>query len=305
VARASTDLPSREAKNRSILMALELVSTTPDHIPELGRICYEAFSTLQDRHGYPRDFPDVDTGRMVISHVTTRTDYTGVTAVLDGTIVGSNYLLHSDSVSGVGPITVDPKVQTRGIGRALMSWVIDEVRRRGIRQTRLFQEAINTTSLSLYASLGFAWRDSAVLMRTKPSNADDPAIRPLTPDDLGQVEVLSKKTYGFSRAGDSAELLKAKFPGFIREKNGQAVGYFICSLFGHAGAESDDDLLALAGHAARHVPPPFQVFICPLSNDALYRRAMAAGHRTVKVLSYMSLGEFVPPRGAFLPSIQC
>jgi GNAT superfamily N-acetyltransferase len=286
-------------------MALELVPTTPNQIPELGRICYDAFSTLQDRHGYPRDFPDVDTGRMIIAHVATRSDYTGVTAVLDGTVVGSNYLLHSDPVSGVGPITVDPKVQTRGIGRALMTWVMEEVRRRGIRQTRLFQEAINTTSLSLYASLGFAWRDSAALMRMKPAEADDPTIRPLTAEDLASVESLSERTYGFSRAGDGAELLKAKFPAFIREKQGKAVGYLISSLFGHAGAESNGDLLALVSHAARHVPSPLQVFICPLSNDSLYRSALGAGYRTLKVLSYMSLGKYVPPRGAFLPSIQC
>jgi len=286
-------------------MALEVVASTPDQIPELGRICYDAFTTLQRRHAYPADFPDVETGTMIISHVVSRSDYTGVTALLDGAIVGSNFLLHSDPVSGVGPITVDPKIQSRGVGRALMSWVIDEIRRRGIRQTRLFQEALNTTSLSLYASVGFAWRDSAALMRINPATGDDASIRPLTSDDLTWVETLSRQTYGFSRAGDAGQLLAGKFPGFIREQNGRAVGYFIASLFGHAGAESDDDLLALVSHAGRHLPPPLQVFICPLSNDALYRRALGMGHRTVKVLSYMSLGEYEPPHGAFLPSIQC
>lgn len=286
-------------------MSLQLIPLHQNHLPQLARICYEAFSELQVRHAVPCDIPDLETGMLIISHVASRPDYTGVVATIDDRVVGSNFLLHSDSIAGIGPLTVDPQVQSRGVGRALMQWVMEEANQRGIRQTRLFQETINTTSLSLYTSLGFTWRDSAALMRVNPANSDDPSIRPLTTADLDMVKSLSLQAYGFSRAGDAAQLLAAQFPGFLREREGRAVGYFISSLFGHAGAETDDDLLALIAHAARHIPPAMALFICPLSRPHLFRRALAMGHRTLKMLSYMSLGEFTEPTGVYLPSIQC
>lgn len=286
-------------------MALELVPATAEEIPRLSVICHEAFSALHDRFGIERDVPDAAVGEMIIAQTVKRPDYTGVMAVLDRRVVGSNFLCFADEVAGVGPITVDPAVQSKGIGRALMQWVIDEARRRQIRQTRLFQEALNTTSLSLYTSLGFDWRDSAALMQAIPAAVADPGVRPLTADDLPAVAELSRRAYGFSRAGDAAQLLEWQVPGFLKQREGKPVGYLFATLFGHAGAETDQDLLDLASQAALHLPPPLARFICPLARPALYRQALASGHRTLKLLSYMSLGDYTAPGGAHFPSIQC
>lgn len=286
-------------------MSLELIPPHPDRIPELARICHDAFADLHDRHAFERGIPDIETAIGIISMVATRPDYTGAIATLEKRAIGSNFLLHSDTVAGIGPITVDPKAQSRGIGRALMLWAIEEAKKREIRQVRLFQEALNTTSLSLYTSVGFAWRDSAALLQITPATDDDPSIRPLTAGDLGASGDLSSRTYGFSRSNDAAQLLAAGIPGFARERNGRIVGYLISSLFGHAGAETNEDLLALMSHSGRHVKRELAVCICPLSNPRLYRSALAAGHRTIRVLSYMSYGEFTAPDGAYLPSIQC
>ena len=287
------------------MRSIELVPIHQDLIPELARICYEAFWDLHTRHAVYCDIPDMNTGMQIISHVTAHPDCTGIVATIDGQPIGSNFLLHSDVVAGIGPITVDPRFQSHGVGRLLMQWAIDEVHRRGIQQTRLFQEAINTTTLSLYASLGFIWRDSAALMQATPATTDDPTIRSLTMADLDRIELLSIQGYGASRARSANQLLVAKFPGFARERDGQIVGYSISSLFGHANAATDDDLLALIAHAARHTPPELATFICPLSRSELFRKALVARHRTLKVLSYMSLGGFTPPPGVYLPSIQC
>jgi GNAT superfamily N-acetyltransferase len=286
-------------------MALELVPTAEECIPRLSVICHEAFSSLHDRCGIERDIPSPEVGEMIIGQVVQRPDYTGVMAMLDGEIVGSNFLCFADEVAGVGPITVDPKVQSKGIGRALMQWAIDEARRREIRQTRLFQEAINITSLSLYTALGFDWRDSAVLMQAAPAVEEDPEVRPITADDLPVIADLSRLAYGFSRAGDAAQLIEFQVPGFLKLRDGKPVAYLFATLFGHAGAETDEDLLTLVSQAARHLPPPVAKYICPMARTGLFRKAMAAGHRTGKVLSYMSLGDYTPPTGAHFPSIQC
>jgi GNAT superfamily N-acetyltransferase len=286
-------------------MTLELVPATAVEIPRLSQICHEAFSALHDRCGVERDIPSPEVGQMIISQTVMRPDYTGVMAVLDGRIVGSNFLAFADEVAGVGPITVDPAVQSKGIGRTLMQWAVDEACRRGLPQVRLFQEALNTTSFTLYTSLGFDWRDTGVLMQATPAATESPDVRAITKEDLPAIADLSRRSCGFSRANDAAQLIAWEIPGFVKLRDGEPVAYLFATLFGHAGAETEEDLLDLTAQAARHLPPPLAKVICPMSRPGLFRKSLAAGHRAVKLLSYMSLGGFTPPPGAHFPSIQC
>lgn len=285
-------------------MGIELLAARPEHHEELGRICHLAFHTLHERHRVPADVPTEEVGRMIIGGVLHRPDYVGVVAMEDGRIVGSNFLLLADEVCGVGPITVDPGVQARGVGRMLMQWVIDEARkRRGAdASVRLFQEAVNTASLSLYTRLGFRWRDSAALMQ--PAPAGDPSVRAMTTDDLPAVERLSSRHGGHSRVNDVAQLLKMEFPAFVREREGRVAAYQVATLFGHAVGERDDDLLALVSHTATVLPEPMAVVLVPMSQCGLFASALSAGYRVRKVLSYMSLERFSPIPGPMMPSIQ-
>ena len=288
-------------------MALELIPARPEHLADLARICHLAFNTLQERHRVHQDVPTEDVGRLIIGGVLHRPDYAGVVAVDNDRVVGSNFLLLADEVCGVGPITVDPAVQSRGGGRALMQWAVDEARRRRgpSAHVRLFQEALNTTSLSLYTRLGFRWRDAAAAMFPAAAESDDPSVRAMTPGDLPHVERLSTRHFGHSRANDTAQLLKMQLPAFVRTRGGHVVAYQVATLFGPAAAEANDDLLALASHTARHVPPPMSVVIVPMSQGPLFRAALGAGYRVAKVLNYMSLESFRPSPGPSLPSIQC
>ena len=188
-----------------------------------------------------------------------------------------------------------------------MQWAIDEARRRrGDRFTlRLFQEAVNSTSLSLYASLGFEWRDAAALMHPRPAESDDPACRPATPGDLPAIAALSHRHHGISRANDAAALLAMGLPAFVRVRDNRVAAYQIATLFGHSAAETNDDLLALAAHTARNVPPPMAVVIVPMSQADLFRSALARGFRVAKVLNAMAIGPSTPAAGPALPSIQC
>ncbi len=286
-------------------MPIELIPARPEHLHDLARICHLAFNTLHERHAIHRDIPDEDVGRLIMGAVLNRSDYTGAVAVDRTRIIGSNFLMHADPICGLGPITVDPTAQSKGAGRLLMQWAIDEARRRGRDSVRLFQEAVNTTSLSLYTSVGFSWRYSAALMMPAPADADDPDTRPMTRDDLPAVDRLSTQYHGHTRVNDAAQLLAMNLPAFVRERRGNIVGYQIASLFGHAAAESPDDLLALASHTARHAPPPMSVVIVPLHQPELFLATLARSFRVLKTLNHMALGDFTLPRGPCFPSIQC
>jgi predicted N-acetyltransferase YhbS len=105
-------------------------------------------------------------------------------------VVGSNFLLSADEVAGVGPITVEVQLQGEGVGRALMEAVIDRARQERIEMVRLVQDAFNTTSLSLYGSLGFDIKEPLALMQSEPAESPDPGVRPVTEADLDVVEEL-------------------------------------------------------------------------------------------------------------------
>jgi predicted N-acetyltransferase YhbS len=92
-----------------------------DDAEQCGRICYEAFAAIADRHAFPRDFPAVEAATAACSFMIGHPQFFGVVAELDGRVVGSNFLDARSTIYSVGPITVQPRYQDRQVGRQLMS----------------------------------------------------------------------------------------------------------------------------------------------------------------------------------------
>lgn len=286
-------------------MALKFVSAEPQHVDEIGRICFEAFKEVGEGHGFSPDFPTIELARQVLGMMVHREDFYGVVALRDGRPVGSNFLSLMDPVAGLGPITIDCSCQGQGIGRALMRDVIDYARRNGIEQVRLFQDSFNVASLSLYASLGFDVKAAAAFMQAAPAAQADHSVRSVTAADLSSIEELCKRIYKHSRRNEVAAAAPYGFAAFLREREGRVAGYLIPGIFGHGMAETEEDALALIGEAARRVPPPFARFFCPLSEGSFYRKALQAGCRAIKVMNYMTLGPYQHPDEVWMPSVLC
>ena len=122
----------------------------------LGEICYDAFRTISEAHGFPPDFPSVDQPVELMKMMTTVPFAYGVVAEgADGNILGSNFLWTMDAVAGVGPITVDPAAQNSSVGKALMQEVLRYGDESKFPSIRLVQAAFHNRSLSLYTKLGF------------------------------------------------------------------------------------------------------------------------------------------------------
>ena len=284
---------------------LELISAGPQHLSEIGRICYESFRDLQEAHGFSPDFPTVDLAQQVLGMMVERDDFYGVVALLDGQPVGSNFLSLMDPVAGVGPITIDRSCQGHGVGRALMEDLIAYARRNNIEQVRLFQDSFNVVSLSLYASLGFDVKEAAAFMQAKPAAETDETVRPIAETDLPAIEELSKRIYKSSRRNEVAAAAPYGFEAFLREQQGRLTGYLIPGIFGHGVAETEQDALALIGEAARRLPPPRARFFCPLSETDFFRQTLKAGCRVIKVMNYMAMGRYQPPTRVWMPSVLC
>ena len=152
---------------------IELIRTEAHHVPELGRICFEAFKGISEAHGFPLDLPSVETAQAVIGWMVGNPRAHGVAAVEDGKLLGSNFVTIHDETAGVGPITIDLAAQGRGLGRRLMQLVIDRARENGNDRIRLVQDSFNLASLSLYSSLGFDVKETVALMTIEEAVAPD------------------------------------------------------------------------------------------------------------------------------------
>src|SRR5688572_5286567 len=127
-------------------MAVDLRPIAPADADECARILYEAFGAFHDHHRFPRDFPTLEAALQLTNAFSSHPMIWGVVAESDGRIVGSNFLDERGSLRGVGPITVDPMAQGRGVGRRLMLAVLE--RAKGAPGVRLFQDSFNMQSLA-------------------------------------------------------------------------------------------------------------------------------------------------------------
>ncbi len=281
-------------------MSIELRRPANADLDDLARICHEAFTDLAIRHGFPSDFPTIESAHGLLGALQSQEQVYSVGSYDGGTPRGSNYLNMWGDAAGIGPISIDVPVQDHGIGRALMVDVIAHGHGQGFEMIRLCQDAFNMRSLALYASLGFDTKEPIALIAPPQGANVDPAFRPATPADFPHMDALCRSIYRISRRGEYEALSGIGIPVYVIDR-GRITGYLIDSLAGHGVAESDDDLLALlAGSGARN--PGTRSFV-PLRSGELYRRALAAGHRNVKVMNLMALGPYEEPRGSWLPSV--
>jgi GNAT superfamily N-acetyltransferase len=282
---------------------VELLPAAPEHLPELGRICDDAFRQVACSHGFEDDFPDANVATKVLQLILGLPGSFGVAASLDGRLVGSNFLLLTDSVAGVGPITVDPVCQGRNIGRRLMEAVLQHAAARGITRVRLLQDACNTTSLSLYASLGFDVREPVGLLKAGPVCPADPTVRLAGTGDLPTLANLGARIYGVSRRKELAAWLERGFPVLVIEDHGRLHGYLVPGKLGHGVAETEALALSLIAQIPRHARPGTNFFFCPLRNTALYRSLLKAGCRLTKIMTLMARGPYEEPGPVWMPSI--
>src|SRR5215218_9536830 len=184
----SRSCPAADDQSRGI----GLRSGAPDDAGPAGAICYEAFKTIAERHGFAPDFPSSDIATDLISHLLSRSDIHAIIAERDGRVMGSNFLWEGDAVAGVGPITVDPNAQNSKIGRALMNDVLRHGDGRGTVSIRLVQAAYHNRSLSLYTKLGFDTVEplSNIQGESIQIAIEGYVIRAMTSEDLAAVDAL-------------------------------------------------------------------------------------------------------------------
>jgi len=282
--------------------AVKIRRAIPDDAPACGQICYDAFTSINRQHNFPPELPSPEVAIGMLGMLFSHPNFFCVVAEFDGRIVGSNCLDERSTIAGIGPVTVDPNVQNRSIGRTLMQAVMDRARERGFPGTRLLQATFHNRSLSLYTKMGFDPRELMVVMHGTPINraTEGCVVRPATEADIDAASRVCESVHGHTRAGELRDGI-AQGTAVVVERHKQIRGYASgFGYFAHAVGESNLDLTALIASASELSPPGI---IVPARNGDLFRWCLANGLRVVQPMTLMTIGLYNEPRGAYLPSV--
>jgi predicted N-acetyltransferase YhbS len=267
-----------------------------------GEIAYRAFQTLHDHHNFPRPYPSAEVATGLLSTVLANPGFYGIVAERDGRIVGSNFADQRSPIAGIGPITVDPEVQNKGIGRSLMQTALDHLNARNFAGIRLVQAAFNNHSLSLYTTIGFRTRESLSVMQGPALNVKFAGydVRPATEADIAACNMLCRRVHGFDRGVELRDAIAAQTAKVV-EHLGHITAYATGLAFsGHAVAATNQDLKALIGAAPAFLGPGF---LLPTRNHEVFAWCLDNGLRLVMQMTLMTIGLYNEPAGAHLPSI--
>ena len=282
-------------------MEVNLRAGTPADGERCGAICYEAFRSIAEAHGFPPDFDSAASAIKTVTRMLEASGFYGVVAEVDGEIAGSNFIDERGTIIGLGPITVDPEGQNSGVGRLLMQHMLDRAEEKGCAGVRLFQSAYHNRSLSLYAKLGFVAREPVSVMTGNPVGVEMPgyAVRPATEEDAEACDAVCRGVHGHDRAGELRDAIRWGRPLLV-EHEGRVTGYATTlGSTGHAVGESNSEIKALIGAAKAYRGTGI---IVPTRNADLFRWCLDQGLRISFPGTMMSVGQYSEPRGGYLPS---
>ena len=274
----------------------------PTDSTECGRVCFEAFKNIAERHRFPWDFPSAEAAVGLMSFLLAHPKFYSTIAESDGAVIGSNFLDERSAIAGVGPISVDPNAQLKGIGRRLMEDVLGRARERNFAGVRLVQAGYNNQTLCLYSKLGFRTREPLSLLSGAPPKAKLAGyeVRHADHADLEACNRLCRTVHGHDRSGEMEDAVRDK-TAIVVEHLGRLTGYATAiGFFAHAVSETTEGLIALIAAAEQITGPGILV---PTRNHTLLTWCFDHNLHLVQQMTLMSIGLYCEPAGAYIPSV--
>jgi GNAT superfamily N-acetyltransferase len=276
-------------------------------VTRVGEVIVAAFNDVSARHGFPQPFPSFEVGIRLARGYLRLEPQECFVAVEGGQVVGSGFLHLRGDTAGIGPITVDPLCQSKGIGKEIMMAVIRSGRH--CPSLRLVQDAFNIVSFPLYSKLGFATCGTVISLAGQefrlPGRPRGIAIRETGSDDAARVTALDTKLTGITRPQDIQYLLNQP-PQLISFVEGKLAGY-LCLLrmgsgtfLGPAVATEPAVLRTLIAHAIEMEQGKVLRMRLPARHAELFRDLMRMGFQVETLQTYMVRGPWKAPRGTDL-----
>jgi predicted N-acetyltransferase YhbS len=283
-------------------MEITLRAGMPADAEVCGRICFEAFGAIAAKHNFPSTFPTREMGVGLATRLLNNPGFYSVVAEAEGKILGSNFMDERSVVAGVGPITVDPTVQDKGVGHLLMNDAMRRCEERRTAGVRLLQVAYHNRSIALYTRLGFKVRDLAACLQGPPQVGEVPGrtVREARPSDLEGCNAVCYSVHGHDRARELSDAISQN-TALIVEHDGRVTGYSAeLAYYAHSVAQNNEDMKALILSGRQFGGAGILI---PTSNFELFNWCLARGLRVVQLMTLMTVGLYNEPQGCYFPSV--
>lgn len=265
----------------------------------LGDVIFQAFDADAREFSHRSNFADVAAGNCEAERLLGSRRSFGWVTTAGGTVIDGAIAMHGNDVAWVGPIVVRPDAQGRGAGRVAHAGI--DV---GYSTPRLYPsvpppgraERPLGDPLRYQGILDYA--DTSTVLEAVPQRSLDVDLA--TPPELPAIRTMCRRIYGIDRGLEISAALAAG--RLLRRARGRLSRYLNPGVFGHGTAVDTASAIELVQHAAWLVQRPSR-FLIFLRKAGLYRRAIEASCRPVKVMNLMPWGTYVAPNGFSCPSI--
>jgi GNAT superfamily N-acetyltransferase len=290
-------------------MMAEIRRMTRADITEVGRIGVEAFNDLMARHNRPPLYPDPQVGPLAATAYFTTDPECSYVATDAGRVVGSIFYRRRGETVSVGPATVAPTEQGKGIGTRLFQEVIRL--EPGAPSMRVMQDSLNLASFELLVRVGYALGEE-VAMLTLPAGfredrEGDAEVRAASADELGDVLAMDRRVSGSDRKKDF-EFLR-RFGKVLVLCSGRTVHGYLAqmptpgrTMLGPGGAEEPGALLRLVFHAVAETLGDLSLLV-PAWKVELLKPLLDGGFHLVGLTNLMFRGGWHEPAGAYAYSL--
>jgi predicted N-acetyltransferase YhbS len=219
-------------------------------------------------------------------------------ATLEGALVGVGGVTCYGRFAWLGLMAVDPAMQRRGIGQALVEALIVRAHELGCEAVLL--DASNTGA-PVYARVGFVEDDRVrVYTRESPENSMDGTpiaaqwVTPLTQDDLSALVAFDARHFGARREALLAASLHlyADRVFVTRDEAGEITGYLVAQeqRFGPWVATAPEDAKVLLAHALTLPYATAPSVLVPALNRDATELLEQSGFRSSRELRHMRHG---------------
>jgi predicted N-acetyltransferase YhbS len=224
----------------------------PADVDAVAEVDFAAFQDVALRHGLTPVVNAVRDSRAYVRRLQEVDPLGGFVAEETGRVVGHAWVHPRGPIATVGPVAVEPALQRRGIGRALVRQCIQAAGPRAT-QVRLVQESFNDASLALYLSEGFRIVAPVLELMLDPG-ATVPApvvpagvnIRAAQASDQARIVARDARPFGAPRAHDVERHLH-EGRAVVAERGTTLAGYALgrSGLLGSAAGEDQELVIAL------------------------------------------------------------
>lgn len=284
---------------------------------------YRSFNTWYGAHGWPSDYFRCTPEQAGIFLDLYNDISPGCSiAALDpnnGKLMGACFYHPREHHVSLGVMSVNPDYFRRGVGRALVSHIVDFTESHQYAALRLVSSAINMDSFSLYNRSGFipqgSYHDRVLPVPIVGLQVCYPIrdqVRVAVPADVDAMAALEMEVSGITRVTDcryAIENPRGVLQALVFEGSDGAIDGFMISIkhsalnmLGPCVARSEKVALALLLQATERFRGDAPLFVVPMNKRELVETLYEWGARNVETHLFQVRGKFQPFNGVSLPS---